>query len=378
MVHLANPPRRRLWPVFVPTGIVLIIAIGWSIGWYYAATRAEDTVEQWRAREARGGRIHTCGSQSIGGYPFRIEVRCQDAGIALRDTRPPLVLKAPSAVAAAQVYDPTLIISEFSGPMTVSEAGRPVSYTADWKLLQASVRGTPGAPERASLVVDNLTVDHLAPEGRTKWGQARRLTLHGRIVSGSVRANPVIDVALELQGAAAPEIHSLAAEPFDAELVAQLRGLKDFSPKPWSQRFREIQERGGTIDVSKMRLRQGSMMMVGSGSLGLDPNGHLNGEMKVTVAGLEQFLRELGIDQPQAQNRVLDRYAPACNALDRVLPGLGNVARQHAGAGIVAGLGLIGERTTLDGQRAVTVPLQFRNGFIMLGPLRIGRTAPLF
>ncbi len=378
MHQLTDPPRRRLWPVFVPTGIVIVIAIGWSVGWFYAASKAEDTVAQWRAREARGGRVHTCGSESIGGYPFRIEVRCKDAGIALRDTRPPLVLKAPSAVAAAQIYDPTLIISEFSGPMTIAESGGPVSYIANWKLLQASVRGTPRAPQRASVVIDEPTVDHVGVDGRTNWGQARRLAVHGRIVSGSVRANPVIDVALDVRGATAPEIHSLAAEPFDVDLEAQLRGLKDFSPKPWPQRFREIQERGGTIDVRKMRLRQGSMIMVGDGSFGLSPNGHLDGEMKVTIAGLERFLKELGIDQPQAQNRALDRYAPAFNALDRVLPGLGGIARQHAGASIVAGLGLIGERTTLEGQRAVTVPLRFENGSVMLGPLRIGRTAPLF
>lgn len=378
MVHPTDHPRRRLWPVFVPTGIVLVIAIGWSAGWYYAASKAEDTIAEWRAREARGGRVHSCGSQSIGGFPFRIEVRCRDAGIALRDTRPPLMLKAPAAVAAAQIYDPTLIISEFSGPMTIAESGRPVSYVANWKLLQASVRGTPRAPERASVVIDDATVDHVAVDGRTNWGSAKRVAVHGRIVSGTVRANPVIDVAFDLRGATAPEIHSLAAEPFDAALEAELRGLKDFAPKSWPQRFREIQERGGSIDVRKMRVHQGSMIMVGGGTFGIGPNGHLDGEMKVTIAGLEKFLRELGIDQPQAQNRVLDRYAPAFNALDRVLPGLGNVARQHAGAGIVAGLGLIGERTTLEGQQAVAVPLRFQNGVVMLGPLRIGRTAPLF
>ena len=68
--------RRRNWR-YIGT-LVLFAALigGWSWFWHYAAGQAEAAIDGWRAREAKAGRIYTCGSQTIGGYPFRIEVNC--------------------------------------------------------------------------------------------------------------------------------------------------------------------------------------------------------------------------------------------------------------------------------------------------------------
>ena len=44
--------RRRLWPVFVPFGIVVVLAAGWTGLWFYAASAAEKALAGWRAREA--------------------------------------------------------------------------------------------------------------------------------------------------------------------------------------------------------------------------------------------------------------------------------------------------------------------------------------
>ena len=65
-------------------------------------------------------------------------------------------------------------------------------------------------------------------------------------------------------------------------------------------------------------------------------------------------------------------------ALDRLLPGLGDVARQQAGANLSLGINLLGEQTTLEGKRAVTLPLRFDDGAIFLGPIRIGNAPALF
>ena len=46
--------------------------------------------EEELAREAEAGRIYTCGSQTLGGYPFRIEVDCVTAAAEFRGIEPPL------------------------------------------------------------------------------------------------------------------------------------------------------------------------------------------------------------------------------------------------------------------------------------------------
>jgi hypothetical protein len=65
-------------------------------------------------------------------------------------------------------------------------------------------------------------------------------------------------------------------------------------------------------------------------------------------------------------------------ALDRLLPGLGGVARQKASSNLSLGINLLGEQTTLEGKRAVTLPLRFDDGSVFLGPIKFGNTPALF
>jgi hypothetical protein len=55
----------------------------------------------WRASERQAGRQQDCASQSIEGYPFRIEVRCGGASFELKGT-PTLQLKLPRVLAASR------------------------------------------------------------------------------------------------------------------------------------------------------------------------------------------------------------------------------------------------------------------------------------
>ena len=64
--------------------------------------------------------------------------------------------------------------------------------------------------------------------------------------------------------------------------------------------------------------------------------------------------------------------------LDRLSPGLGDAARQQAGANIALGLNLIGQPATLDGRQALTLPLRFDDGAMFLGPIPLGTTPALF
>src|SRR5689334_4716829 len=141
--------------------IVLALIAGWTGFWKFAATKAQEAIDGWRLREAKSGRVYTCGSQDVGGYPFRIEVSCDGASAVFR-TDQPVELKAQGLTVVAQVYQPGLLISEIHGPLTIGETGKSPDIVANWSLAQSSVRGTPAAPQRASLVFDAPTVDRVA------------------------------------------------------------------------------------------------------------------------------------------------------------------------------------------------------------------------
>jgi hypothetical protein len=370
----ASASRRRRWLIFLPFTLVAILAALWTGGWFYIAARAPDAIAAWRAREAREGRVYDCSTQSIAGFPFRIEVRCSDPSVQLSGLAPPVALKAADAFFAWQVYEPALVIGEFSGPLALGEPGKPASLLAHWRLAQASLRASLAGLERVSIVCEGASLDRTDGGGNPGVLKADHLELHGRRVAGAPADNPAIDLVLRLVAASAPALHPILAEPLDADVTGVLHGVADMAPKPWPVLFRDWQARGGSLDISKARVQQGDVIAVGEGSLSLTPRGGLNGQMQVTIVELAKVLQELGINRIVSQGDI----GSAIDALDKMLPGLGAIARQNAGPGIVAGLGAVGQNTTLEGKPAVTVPLRFNDGEVLLGPFRLGRAPPLF
>jgi hypothetical protein len=367
-------PRRRRWPAVLIV-FVIVLASLWSGAWYYGSGVLERTIAGWKAREAQSGRVYTCATQTIGGFPFGIELRCADAAAELTSTQPPLALKARDMLVSAHVWQPTVLTTEVVAPLTIAEPGQPVTIIANWRHAQTKVHGLPVAPESVSIQIEQPVVDRPGGENLFK---AERLDLDGRLVSGTVRADPVIEMVLKLAAASAPSWHPAAATPVNADVTAVLRGLKDFSPKPWPQRFREVQAAGGRIEVKNARLQQNDTIAVANGVLSLSAAGRLDGQLRLTVANLEKFLPTLNLDQMLSEQQASPKMNSAFGALDRILPGLGNMARKNAAPMIAASVNLMGQPAELEGKRAVMLPLRFDDGMVFLGPLKLGATPALF
>ncbi|ABD90384.1 DUF2125 domain-containing protein [Rhodopseudomonas palustris] len=395
MSEIILTPRRRLWPVFVLPTVLLVLAAAWSGFWFYTAGRLDQSVDAWRAREAASGRVYECGNRSVAGFPFRLEVRCKDASVALTSQsagpeQTPITAKLGEILVVGQIYDPRLLIAEFTAPAVLAGRGQPPSMAVSWSAARASVVGLPGVPQRASIVFDDAVVDRIAGAVQTAQARARHAELHGRLLDAPAAGPQPLEAVAQLAGASLQELHPLLAEPFDADLRAVLNGLQDFSPKPWPQRFRELQAAGGKVEISRSRIQQGELIAVAAGTLGLSPNGRIDGELQMTVAGLDKVVPALGIDKmleqgvPQA---TLDRVAPGVRAkdvnsvlgaLDRAIPGLGKAVRQNANAGVAAGINALGKDAVLEGRPARAFPLRFVDGAVFIGPLQVGQVPPLF
>jgi hypothetical protein len=391
-----SPRRRPLWRLFIAPVLLLIAAIAWSIFWFYAASQVDVRADAWRAQEAKSGRVYDCANRSVAGFPFRLEVRCDGATVTLvsqtagASTQAPITAKLGEILVVAQIYDPKRVIAEFTAPATVSDKAAQASYVVNWRLGRSSVVGLPAVPQRASIVFDDSAIDRLDGSVQVPLASAKHVELHGRIAEGAPADHPVIESVLQISQGSIKGLHPLLAEPFDADVRAMLSGLKDFSPKPWPARFRELQAAGGHVDIMQSRIQQGDLVAVAAGTLGFSPNGCLDGELQMTVAGIEKVIPALGIDKmldqgvPQA---TLDRVAPGVKtqdinnlfgALDRAIPGLGKVVKQNANVGVAAGINALGKEAVLEGKKARSFPLRFVDGAVFLGPLKVAQIPPLF
>jgi hypothetical protein len=398
MSDITPAPRRRpLWRLFIMPVLLLIAAAAWSAFWFYSASRVDVIADAWRAREAQSGRIYDCARRSVAGYPFRLEVRCDGARVSLVSqtagqgtAQTPITAKLGQILVVAQVYDPKLLIAEFTAPATISDPNDSSSMIVNWRTARSSIVGLPGVPQRISLVFDDPALDRVKGSLQTPLLRAKHIELHGRIAEGSPSDHPVIETVLRVAGGSLQEVHPLLAQPFDAEVNAKLSGLKDFAPKPWPERFRELQAAGGHAEIVQSRIQQGNLIAVATGTLGLTPEGRLDGELQMTVAGIEQVIPALGLEKmldegvPQA---TLDHVAPGVKtqdvrnllgALDRAIPGLGNAVKQNVNVAATASINSLGKEAELEGKKARTFPLRFTDGAVFLGPIKVGQIPPLF
>jgi hypothetical protein len=348
--HLPPPVRspRKTYAVVIPLGVVVVAALAWTGFWFHAASVARATLSGWQEREAQLGRQFSCGSQTIGGYPFRFEVRCQDAAADLTGANPPLQIRAKQLLSVAQIYQPTLILAEIAAPLTVGEVGRKASLVADWTLAQASLRGLPMRPERVSVAVDNLKLSE--PAGVETLFSAKHAELHARLDPQSPPDQLVVDVAVRLEQATSAAAGPLLDEAINVELSTVLHGLKDLRPKPVGELLRQLAAAGGDLQVVRARIARGTMLVDATGTLRVNLQGRLDGRLDVTIAGIDFRL------------------------LERALPQL-KASAGPVGIGLLA---LLGEQTTLEGRPAVSMPLRFTDGAAVLGPLPLGRSPSLF
>jgi hypothetical protein len=379
----AGPRRRRVWPVALPLCIFIAIAAAWCGLWYYAAGVADRTLTGWVAREAAAGRVYSCVSQSIGGFPLRIQADCDTAAATISSVQPPFAVNAKDVSFAAQVYHPTLLVGRITSPLTVAEPGQPPSFVANWSGAELSVGGVPPEPDRLDVTLDQARLDHVVAAAATAIFTADHAEFHARIVGGSASDNPVIDALMKFSGATTPTLHPLLAEPVRGEVDAVFRGFKDLTPRPWRERFREMQASGGNIEIKHLRLERPDSIIVGTGTLTVNANGKLDGLIHVAIAGLEQVVPKLGVDR--LIGRGIDRLGGGAgqsqqglNALDRLMPGLSGVVRDSANTNIIDNLNKMGQPTEIDKKPAIVLPLNFSDGFVSLGMVPLGEVPALF
>jgi hypothetical protein len=373
MSNFASPtvaaPRRR-WPLFLIFAVVIGLVIAWTGLWFYVAAQAKAEINTWRDRERQAGRLQSCASLSVGGYPFRVEMRCEDGRFELEGS-PPIKLRIPSVLTAVQVYNPNHLIAELASPLDVSQPRGDTNYVVGWNSGRASARGLSARLERGSLVLDSMMVrDAAAPDSDFLF-KAVHFELHGRQAPGSRADNPAIETVLNLKDAVAAKVHPVTARPFDVEATSVLRGAEGLQAGAWQDQLRAWQSRNGEIEITKARLQQDDVIAEGEGTLRLTPRGGLDGNLQVTVVGLEKILRMFDLERLMSEGQV----GATLDALDKLIPGLGGLARQTAGPGIAATLG---RRTVLDGKAATTLPVRFVDGAIFLGPFQVGTVPPLF
>src|SRR3982750_4677245 len=200
-INLA-PRRRPLWRLFIMPALRVIAAMAWSAFWFFAASQVDAKADAWRAQEAKSGRVYDCAKRSVAGFPFRLEIRCDGASVSLSSqtaeqaaTQMPITATLGEILVVAQIWDPKLLIAEFTAPATISDRGQP-AMTVNWSKARSSGAGLPAVPQRASIVFDDPSIDRLNGSAAVPLATAKHVELHGRLLEPA--DHPAIETVLQI------------------------------------------------------------------------------------------------------------------------------------------------------------------------------------
>ncbi len=347
-----SPSRRRNWLVLSLIALVVLVAVGWAGAWIYAANRVEKELDAWIAREAKEGRAWACANRSLGGFPFRLELNCATPTLDTT-TGDKLHITTSSARATAQIWSPNTINAEFASPARIENKETGETFEANWDVLRMSgVGNTSGQPQRLGLHATDLRVNQIEDDtDASPLAALAQLDFESHLVAAKNTGPEDVAYSATLKGGSSP-ILALFGEkgPVDFSFTGVVTSAADLKPMPLEQRLRAWAAAQGEARLTQFTLSSPSVAVTARGTLSLDPQGQVNGNLNLGFAGVQQLASQL--------------------AAAGILPeGL---------APMVGALALVGQPTDVDGRRGVSFPLNFKNGRLNLSGLPVGRVPSAF
>lgn len=277
----------RKLPILITVLIVVVAA--WTGGWFWLRAEAGRRMDAEIARLAARGVTLTCANRTIGGWPFRLDIDCDEPSVAQVDQLTSVKLKHVRLTAL--IYNPTLVIAELDGPLLATGPHGEL-VNASWSLLQASLglSLTPAIkPDRLAIAGDAITASLSKPGGQELRLTTKHGELHARPAPDAVPGSTDVDAALTLtQTNVMNGERAVGPENVDWSVAATARHLPQ---APGSEGFaRTWAANQAHLDVRYAKMGLGAFTLEGKGGLDILIDGIIDGRIKLTATNLAALM----------------------------------------------------------------------------------------
>lgn len=157
MVAKANPAPRKARRWFWLMIVAVVIALCYTVGWFYLASLAKERAQNELTRStAQGVDFLQCRSLSAHGYPFSLYIKCSDAIV--QDARQNLLLTNESLSIGASLFSFKTIRSQLTGPANITLSGVPL-LQANWNSLTTATQISGQTAQNIHLGANELHVE---------------------------------------------------------------------------------------------------------------------------------------------------------------------------------------------------------------------------
>lgn len=279
--------------IIILGSVVIAVAVLWSAAWLVLAGVVRQNVEALALNDGAATPQLSCGTLSVGGFPFRFDVDCEMARVVSGD----LLVEVPGIRASVRVYAPTHMLASAKGPLQLSDSFTGTRNGVAWSGLEASVRLDNWRIARASISAkDVVWSDTLF--GDTIIAQSPLVELHLFDIPEQHDAERHL-AALALYGRAATLAWpGLTLSDANAEIQFELNGLPD-DVRKWDSPhlLQDMQQAGARLNVVAIHGSDADSVLDAQGGLQLDPQGQLDGTIGVTSTGVAERIGTL-LEEP--------------------------------------------------------------------------------
>lgn len=285
--------KRFVW-LFL---IVVVVAALWSAGWFFAAGQVQDQLAALKTSDGVERPQLVCSKSDVTGFPFRLDVTCEQATLVSDD----ITITAAGIKASVQVDNPTHLLFSAKAPVTMADAFYGTSTRLDFTNLQGSFRVTPRdiiqglsgdgwRIARISLVGDGLdwvdTIGTEIPLAKSSHAELQVIDLPDLHDKTAQRA--ALAIYAVAKDVVAPNYQLGNA---NGEVQLQLDNLPDdlraFNEPTFLDDWRAA---GGKVEVLRINGTDGNDLIDAAGTLALDANRMLEGDITYTNRGIRERL----------------------------------------------------------------------------------------
>jgi hypothetical protein len=279
--------------IIILGAVVLLVLAAWTGAWFWGAGVITDQVTALANEDGVTEPKVTCGSFGIGGYPFGFDLTCANATVTYGD----VTVTASGLKASAEVYNPTFVQVFAQSPIGIADAFTGSQSRIDFVSARGSARLNGWRIARVSLVIekpvwnDSVLEDRLI--ARANHAEAHLIDLPDEHDAKAGLAGLGQYLQLENLNAPAFEINAAKAtfESTVDKLPDDVRSLGD------PDSLRRWQAAGGVFTLKGLSAVDGPTNFDATGTLKLDDQGRLNGQLKLHSKGV---VERIGPSIPEA------------------------------------------------------------------------------
>jgi hypothetical protein len=295
-VPAGKPLLQRYSWLIVLLGMVAMAPIGWSIFWYAKSHETAALLTAFIAQEARKGRIWTCPSQKITGFPYTTVITCENV-----DFRGEAFGKRVSGTlrglnATSPLLRSDNVLLKLDPPFTVKSDGGDLDVTAQWSELFVQIDSAPGVLGEFAFVGSQLRLQGAALGADVT--NASVGDVNGSYARSPGRRDEAYDVTVSFHEGLIPALNNF----LDSNLPVSLQFEATMTPgipsgaASLGETLEKWRAANGRFDVIFASLTSGQVDFNAKGGLDIDGEHRVEGKLDATFAGLDKALEHLGVD----------------------------------------------------------------------------------